>query len=294
MKSRLDEAMAKFQKAIDLKENYPEAHYNLGNALRDKGHLHKAIAQFQKAIDLKKAIDPKKGDPRAHYNLGLCLLKEGRFADGLKALKRADELGSKDSRWRYPSRQWVLRAAKLVALEGELPTFLKGETQPADAGDRIELAQMCQQHKGLYAAAARFYADAFVAEPKLAERLGFPGSRYDAACVAALAGCGQGKDATQTDDKERARLRRQALAWLRADLAAWRRIMVLHPDKASAVRQQMQHWQEDTDFAGVRGPAALGKLPADERPAWQKLWVEVAALARTHQKPSPEKKAGAK
>src|SRR5437763_2953473 len=37
---------------------------------------------------------------------------------------------------------------------------------------------------------------------------------YNAACAAALAGCGQGKDADQSDEKERGRLRRQALDWL--------------------------------------------------------------------------------
>jgi hypothetical protein len=42
----------------------------------------------------------------------------------------------------------------------------------------------------------------------------------------------------------------------------------------------MQHWLVDPDFAGVRGEAALGKLPEAERPPWQKLWKEVEALRR--------------
>jgi hypothetical protein len=40
--------------------------------------------------------------------------------------------------------------------------------------------------------------------------------RYNAACCAALAAGGQGKDADKLDDKERARLREQACDWLRA------------------------------------------------------------------------------
>jgi hypothetical protein len=39
----------------------------------------------------------------------------------------------------------------------------------------------------------------------------------------------------------------------------------------------MDHWQKDTDLAGVRDAAALAKLPAAERAVWQKLWAEVAA-----------------
>jgi hypothetical protein len=43
-------------------------------------------------------------------------------------------------------------------------------------------------------------------------------THYHAARAAASAGCGQGKDAVQLDDKERAVLRRQALDWLLQDL----------------------------------------------------------------------------
>jgi hypothetical protein len=42
--------------------------------------------------------------------------------------------------------------------------------------------------------------------------------------------------------------------------------------------QQMQHWQSDADFAGVRGSEALERLPAAERADWQKLWQEVEEL----------------
>jgi hypothetical protein len=42
----------------------------------------------------------------------------------------------------------------------------------------------------------------------------------------------------------------------------------------------MQHWLADPDFAGVRGAAALGKLPEAERPRWQRLWEDVEMLKR--------------
>jgi hypothetical protein len=98
--------------------------------------------------------------------------------------------------------------------------------------------------------------------------------------AASLAG-GQGKDADQLDDKERARLRRQALGWLRADLAAWTQVVDKAPPQARpAVRQALQHWQKDPDLAGLRDPDALAQLPEAERQACRKLWADVEALLR--------------
>src|SRR5205823_5291621 len=147
---------------------------------------------------------------------------------------------------------------------------------------------MCQLPcKSLYAAATRFYAEAFAQQPKLADDLNAQ-PRYEAACAAALAGCGQGKDADQSDAKERARLRRQALDWLRADLTAYRRLLDKEPDKARpVVHETMQHWLQDKDFTGVRGPAALAKLPEAERQQWQTLWQEIEAL-RQHASSAPK------
>jgi hypothetical protein len=51
------------------------------------------------------------------------------------------------------------------------------------------------------------------------------------------------------------------------------------------VQQRLQHWQQDTDFAGVRGDA-LTKLPEAERQQWQKLWAEIEALRQRAMKPA--------
>src|SRR4051795_1891588 len=67
--------------------------------------------------------------------------------------------------------------------------------------------------KRLHHAAARFYEQAFAADPKLATKRDAL-HRYYAACAAALCGCGEGKEAVKLSDMERAGLRRQALAWL--------------------------------------------------------------------------------
>ena len=165
-----------------------------------------------------------------------------------------------------------------LELDRQLPAILAGKVKPGSSQQRVERALFCVLYKERYHAAVGFFTDAFTAESKLADDLQAQ-HRYNAGCAAALAGCGQGKDAEQSDVKERGRLRRQALAWLRADLAAYRRLLEKEPDKAGVVRQRMQHWQQDKDFAGVRGPEALAKLPnAAERQEWQQLWHEVEAL----------------
>jgi hypothetical protein len=63
------------------------------------------------------------------------------------------------------------------------------------------------------------------------------------------------------------------------------------PADRDGVRAAMRSWQIDTDFAGVRGQAALAKLPDAERQRWQKLWSDVAdTLARAEGKSRSEKK----
>ena len=64
--------------------------------------------------------------------------------------------------------------------------------------------------------------------------------RYDAACSAALAAAGQGVDSANLDDQERTRLRKQALHWLRADLAAWTKLAD-DAKQHARIRQTLQH-----------------------------------------------------
>jgi tetratricopeptide (TPR) repeat protein len=271
-KGKVEEAIACYRTAIALDPRHARAHYNLGKTLQDKGKADEAIACYKEAIRLNKDY------PEAYCHLGGVLRDQGCFAESLRALKTGHELGSRNAKWRYPSAAWVRQAERLVELDARLPGVLSREAKPTDAAEQIALADLCARYKGLFAASARLYAGAFSVEPKLAEGVGTQ-HRYHAACAATLAGCGQGKDAGTHDDPERARLRRQALSWLRADLAAWRKHLEAGPAKGrSAVQRTMQHWLRDTDLAGVRDQEALAKLPEAERQDWQKLWADVKDL----------------
>jgi serine/threonine-protein kinase len=270
----LDEAVAELRQAIALGPKDGQAHYDLGNALRDKGQLDEALAEYREAIQLKPDF------AEAHCNLGGVLKRQGRFDESLASYRRGHELGSKQPAWRYPSAQWVHGAEQLIVLDKKLPAILRGEGAPANPGQAVVLASMCQQpDKKRFAAAARLYADAFAAEPKLPADLNRQ-LRYNGARSAALAAAGQGEDARRLPDKVAAMFRRWALGWLRDDLQAYARYARQNnPRRSQAIGEMLAQWRRDPDLASVRDPQSLDRLPVDERSGWESLWRDVDRLA---------------
>ena len=306
-KGQLDDAIAEFREAIRIKVDYSESHANLGNVLRDKGRLDEAIMEYREAIrfenvepiyhhnlgsalatkgqldeaiaEYRKAIQFKEDYANAHCSLGMVLMNKGQFQQAADELRRGHELGSQRPNWGLPSALWLRNAERFAALNARLPTLLKGKEQAKDTEERLLLARLCNHpSKRFHVASTRWYREAFAAEPALAENPG-SGNRYEAACAAAIAGCGFGEDASGINEAERARLRRQALDWLQADLKAWQRLLEKNPKQVrQVIVQRMQHWQGDHDLDSVRETEALRKLPEAERAEWKKLWQEVQAL----------------
>jgi serine/threonine-protein kinase len=272
-KGQVDEAIRHYRRAIERDRSHAASHVGLGNALKAKGQSGEAIKLYRRAIDLQPA------DPLAHLNLGIALVQQAQFTEALAALKRGSGLlPGKDPR-RNQVQQLVQFCERLLTLDARLPAIMEGRETPASTAEQIDFAQLCVLKK-LYVAAARLYRDAFVADPKGLEAVPLP-TRYHAARAAALAGCGQGNDGGKLDDEARARWRRQALDWLRADLAGWAKALDNgKPGGKGAVQQGLRRWQADADLAGVREPAALAKLPEAEREHWQRLWADVAALRK--------------
>ena len=93
-------------------------------------------------------------------------------------------------------------AEKTKSLQGQLPALQKGDFKPKTEDELRRLFRLCTA-KGLYRTGRRMGADAFAADASLAADLN-TGDRYDAACCAARAGCGDGADAKDLDDRERA------------------------------------------------------------------------------------------
>jgi serine/threonine-protein kinase len=278
-KGLVDESIACHRKAIEVDPNYLHAHYNLGLAMETKGEFDAAIVCYRKVIEL----DPKSA--KALGALGHALLAKGKYAEARDASARALELLPEKHYLRARTSQQFQECERLLRLEERLPRLLRGKDKVNSPQEGLEIARICFARR-LYAAATGFLAEAFAADAKLADDLR-AGHRYDAACYAALAAAGQGEDAAKLDDKDKTRLRKQALDWLRADLDLRRKQLEAgKPADRAAVQQQIKHWQQDRDLAGVRDKDALAKLPSPERAAWEKLWADVAMLFKMSEKPS--------
>jgi tetratricopeptide (TPR) repeat protein len=298
---RYEEAMAEYRTAIHLDPTIAGPHANLGQVLRDLGRLEDSVAEFRTAIQLdprdasdhndlgivlaelgrheeavaefRTAIDLVPRNPVPHTNLGSALQGEGRLEEALAEYHKALERGDNQALPRLQACE-VLRG-----LAPRLPGLVAGQDQPADNAERLAFADLCRQRcRSRYALAARLYTDAFRADARLAEDLR-AAHRFHAACAAAAAGCGQGEDAAGLDEQEKARLRCQALDWLRAELAVWtRHARSDQPQGRAGVQRALRTWQREDRLAGVRDPALRTRLPAAERDAWQQLWHEVQAV----------------
>jgi serine/threonine-protein kinase len=273
---RPKEAERACRDAIRLKPQYAEAHNNLGVALGGQDRHPEAERACRDAIKLKPQY------AEAHNNLGVALLGQGMFDEALKSFRHCATLFPSGSPGRQMSQQLMAETERLIKLDARLTEVLSGKGKPASPPEKIRLAGFAQQpYRALYCAAVSLYSEAFAAGPALEAR-----HRYYAACAAALAGCGQGKDAADLDDAERARWRRQALKWLRLDLAWWGKAVDEGKGQARAqVRAWMQHWRSVGDFAGVRDNDALARLSVEERKEWERFWAEVGALIRRASEP---------
>jgi len=81
-----EEAIIAFKKVIFLNPNYANAHYNMGNILRNLGNYHEAIDAFKKAV----FIQPDHA--KAYGNMGVALHNQGRLDDAIDAYKKSISL----------------------------------------------------------------------------------------------------------------------------------------------------------------------------------------------------------
>jgi serine/threonine-protein kinase len=244
----------------------------LGAILRTQGRPEEATAAFRKATNL----DPR--SPAAWDGLAAALLDRGRFAEARAATQRLLDLPATAAAHRARRRQLAL-CVTLLSVAADLPAILAGKERPTKVATQRALAEWCLKHKRLPATAASFYDTALSAQPSLVNDLEV-GNRFHAACAAARAGCGLGKDAATRDDQRRAVLRKQALDWLTAEYNAWAaRHLHGKPGDRTVVATAVRSWQQNKDLAGVRDEQALARLPLEERRAWKTLWANVTTLA---------------
>jgi serine/threonine-protein kinase len=302
-KGRQEEAIACYKKAIAVDPKDAAGHTLLGAALYNTGKADEALAAFRECLrhhpnsayahdwaafillgrgdasgarpfaEKAVALGPKSA--QAHWNLGRALMGVGDPEGAIAAHQKAVELDPKHG----AAGKDLAKARRLLEAREKVVAFRKGAHVPASNEERIEMVGWCRLDK-LHHTATCLYADAFAADAKLADDLG-AGHRDNAACCAALAAAGRGEDAAGLDEKERARLREQALGWLCADLALHsKRLHSGKPADRAAVQSALRHWQKDADLAGLRDKDALDRLPAPEQKAFAQLWADVAALLK--------------
>ncbi len=92
------DAEASYKKALDKKNNMPEATFNLGDAVYQQKRYDEAAKQFQLSAQTNtdKTIKAK-----AYHNLGNTFLEQQKWEDAVKAYKEALKQNPKDAETKY-------------------------------------------------------------------------------------------------------------------------------------------------------------------------------------------------
>jgi tetratricopeptide (TPR) repeat protein len=271
-RARLDEAVAVCRQALQFQPDFTEAR------LYERLFLLVQSRRFAEVEALARGLVLfQPNNPEAHAVRWHALATQGRFTEARAAARRALELSPKHPIFPVGLLSLFARETEqLLALEPQLPAYVKGERTPRDEQELVILVMLCWP-KQQYLSLAQVYTHALDADPRLTEDVTHE-HRYDAARHALRAAAGQG-DAAKLGEEERARWRRQALDWLRADLAGWRKLLEGgSADDQALARERLRWWQDDPGLAAVRDPKALAKLPTAEQDFCRQLWAEVGAL----------------
>ena len=270
---KLDEAVAAYREAIRVAPDSASVHERLGLCLATQRKLDEAVAEYREAIRIAPQF------ALAHANLAATLRQRGDY-DGAKAeFRTAFELYA-DPQWQAILRQELARTERRAALAPRLTAVLgAGDIRAGDAAEMLEFAYLAHDRQR-FAGASRLFERAFKIQPSLADDRN-ASNRYNAACSAALAAAGQGRDEPPLDEPARSRLRLRAYQYLKLDLAVWSEVLRLsRPSEKAQLQQTLAHWKVDPDLAGIRAPEVLSQLPEPERNNWQALWTEVDSLLR--------------
>jgi hypothetical protein len=239
-----------------------------------QGRLESAISIMDGPASSALQPAPRLVSAMARYRLG-------RKEEALKTL--ASAILCRD--WRKSRanerEEWIyhiLRREAEAMMLPDLRGFLDGTYEPRSKNEKVSFLGACQ-FEGRNRAAAAIYAEVLSADTQLADDV-FGGTRFRAACTAAAAGAGRGRDADSLDEEGRARWRKQARDWLRADLEESRRLSKSEKNGLQEfLKERLRNWSTDPDLAALRDrDVCTGLLPAEQK-EFQGLCNELRILA---------------
>jgi tetratricopeptide (TPR) repeat protein len=271
----LEGAAAVFREALRFNPRHAPAHNGLGNVLIAQGKVEEAIAEYRQALRVNpRAIHARKNLAAALESRGDL---EGAIAEYQETLRvDPNYAGVPDA---------IRRVQRWRELLPRLPDIVAGKTEPNTPAEGCEFAALCAEpFQKRFLVAIRLYEKAFAAEPRLANDLAAR-HRYDAASCAARASRGEGVGAP-AEPGERAKLRRKALAWLRADLVI---LKDLADSKDEGDRQfaasKLAAWLDDADLPEPDDDVARKTWPAAERAEWDRFYAEVRTILHQARRP---------
>ena len=92
------DAEASYKKALDVKNNFPEAVFNLGDAIYKQKRYDDAAKQFQLSAQTNADESVK---ANAYYNQGNSFMEQKKWEDAIKAYKNSLKLNPKDADAKY-------------------------------------------------------------------------------------------------------------------------------------------------------------------------------------------------
>jgi hypothetical protein len=200
-------------------------------------------------------------------------LKRGEFREVRDEGKLALSLMKPGHELHASTTRDVQTAERFSEADEHLAAIIRGEMPPLPVTKQLALAELCLTYRPYPLLAVRFYASVFELQPALLQNTATHGLRVSAARAALLAAEGRG-DAKTLKEADRASLRRRALDWMKADLAAWR--------KETGNAGRLRHWlalmQTNDAFVSVRESKSREKFSPAERQAWERVWKDVEEL----------------
>ncbi len=127
----VDEAIAHYNKALEIEPIYAEAHFNLGNALVRTGRHNEAVSHYEAALQLYPRF------AAAHANLGALLLESGRLEEGVASLEKAVSLDPRSATAHQRLGEALIRLGRGPASIDHLKTSLQLGGNRAEAHNTL-------------------------------------------------------------------------------------------------------------------------------------------------------------